>query len=160
MSAKNLEGYITYGPLIYAKDFFEDDGIANYFWPGNPPVGYNELGIPVDEEGLECLDLGCPLHPDWNPSEPEMVYNEYLGFSIPNYNSYIEWFKKNNLACTPEQAKKLLFKWILHKSDYNRLRSKIKYAILQIIRNDVPLRENQGELLKKVYEYESQNTDN
>ena len=57
-------------------------------------------------------------------------------------------------------AKKLLFKWILHKSNYNKLRSKIKYAILGMVKDDPSLRENRGELLKKVYEYESQNTDN
>jgi len=160
MNAKKLEDYIIYGPLIYAKDFFEDDGIANYFWPGIAPVGYNQQGIPVDEEGLECLELACPLHPDWKPLETQMIYNEYLGFSIPDYNCYIEWFKANNLNCTPEQAKKLLFKWILHKSNYNKLRSKIKYAILGMVKDDPSLRENRGELLKKVYEYESQNTDN
>ena len=157
MSVKSSEDYITYGPLIYAKDFFEDDGIANYFWPGHPPVGYNKQGIPVDEEGMECLDLRCPLHPDWKPSEAEMIFNDYLGFSIPDYNYYIEWLKENNLGCSPDQAKKLLFKWILHKSDYNRLRSKIKFAVLQIVRDDLI---SMSELLKKVYEYESQNTDN
>ena len=110
MNAQKPEGYIIYGPLIYAKDFFEDDGIANYFWPGSPPTGYNEQGIPIDDENMECLDLTCPLHPDWAPLETEMVYNDYLGFSIPSYCCYIQWFKENNLACTPEQAKKLLFK--------------------------------------------------
>lgn len=157
MNAKSPEGYITYGPLIYAKDFFEDDGIANYFWPGHPPVEYNKRGIPVDSEGMECLDLRCPLHPDWKPLETEMVYNEYLGFSIPSYCCYIEWLKQNNLSCTPEQAKKLLFRWILNKEDYNRLRSKIKFAVLQIIRDDLI---SMSELIKRVYEYESQNTDN
>lgn len=157
MNVKNSEGYITYGPLIYAKDFFEDDGIANYFWPGSPAVGYNQQGIPIDEEGKECLDLRCPLHPDWKPTETEIVYNEYLNFSIPNYYCYIEWFKENNLTCTSTQAKKLLFKWILHKSNYNKLRSKIKYGILQIIRDDLI---SMSELIKKVYEYESQNPDN
>ena len=157
MSVEKPEGYIIYGPLIYAKDFFEDDGTANYFWPGSPPVSYNEQGIPVDQEGLECLDLGCPLHPDWKPLEDEMIFNDYLGFSIPSYCCYIEWLKQNNLACTPEQAKKLLFKWILHESNYNKLRSKIKYSILQIIRDELI---SMSELLKRVYEYESQNTDN
>ena len=68
-----------------------------------------------------------------------------------------EWFKENNLECTSQQAKKLLFRWILYKSDYNRLRNRIKYAILQIIRDDLI---SMSELIKKVYEYESQNADN
>ena len=148
MNAKSLEGYITYGPLIYAKDFFEDDGIANYFWPGSPPVGYNNLGIPIDEEGMECLDLRCPLHPSWMPLKSEMEYNEYLGFSIPSYYPYIDWLKQNNLSCTPEQAKKLLFKWILNKSNNDRLRRKIKYSILQILRDELI---SLSELLKRVY---------
>tara|TARA_B100000519_G_scaffold91005_1_gene79161 strand:- start:676 stop:1122 length:447 start_codon:yes stop_codon:yes gene_type:complete len=148
MSVEKLEGYITYGPLIYAKDFFEDDGIANYFWPGSPPVGYNNLGIPIDEEGMECLDLRCPLHPSWMPLKSEMEYNEYLGFSIPSYYPYIDWLKQNNLSCTPEQAKKLLFKWILNKSNNDRLRRKIKYSILQILRDELI---SLSELLKRVY---------
>lgn len=148
MSVEKPEGYIIYGPLIYAKDFFEDDGIANYFWPGSPPVGYNQQGIPIDEEGMECLDLRCPLHPSWTPLKSEMEYNEYLGFSIPSYYPYIDWLKQNNLGCTPEQAKKLLFKWILNKSDNNRLRRKIKYSILQIIRDELV---SMSELLKRVY---------
>ena len=148
MSVEKLEGYITYGPLIYAKDFFEDDGIANYFWPGSPPVGYNNLGIPIDEEGMECLDLRCPFHPSWMPLKSEMEYNEYLGFSIPSYYPYIDWLKQNNLSCTPEQAKKLLFKWILNKSNNDRLRRKIKYSILQILRDELI---SLSELLKRVY---------
>tara|TARA_Y100000593_G_C4254338_1_gene308828 strand:- start:593 stop:1039 length:447 start_codon:yes stop_codon:yes gene_type:complete len=148
MSVEKLEGYIIYGPLIYAKDFFEDDGIANYFWPGSPPVGYNNLGIPIDEEGMECLDLRCPLHPSWMPLKSEMEYNEYLGFSIPSYYPYIDWLKQNNLSCTPEQAKKLLFKWILNKSNNDRLRRKIKYSILQILRDELI---SLSELLKRVY---------
>ena len=148
MSVEKLEDYITYGPLIYAKDFFEDDGIANYFWPGSPPVGYNNLGIPIDEEGMECLDLRCPLHPSWMPLKSEMEYNEYLGFSIPSYYPYIDWLKQNNLSCTPEQAKKLLFKWILNKSNNDRLRRKIKYSILQILRDELI---SFSELLKRVY---------
>ena len=148
MSVEKLEGYITYGPLIYAKDFFEDDGIANYFWPGSPPVGYNNLGIPIDEEGMECLDLRCPLHPSWMPLKSEMEYIEYLGFSIPSYYPYIDWLKQNNLSCTPEQAKKLLFKWILNKSNNDRLRRKIKYSILQILRDELI---SLSELLKRVY---------
>lgn len=148
MSVEKLEDYITYGPLIYAKDFFEDDGIANYFWPGSPPVGYNNLGIPIDEEGMECLDLRCPLHPSWMPLKSEMEYNEYLGFSIPSYYPYIDWLKQNNLSCTPEQAKKLLFKWILNKSNNDRLRRKIKYSILQILRDELI---SLSELLKRVY---------
>ena len=148
MSVEKLEGYITYGPLIYAKDFFEDDGLAHYFWPGSPPVGYNNLGIPIDEEGMECLDLRCPLHPSWMPLKSEMEYNEYLGFSIPSYYPYIDWLKQNNLSCTPEQAKKLLFKWILNKSNNDRLRRKIKYSILQILRDELI---SLSELLKRVY---------
>ena len=148
MSVEKLEDYITYGPLIYAKDFFEDDGIANYFWPGSPPVGYNNLGIPIDEEGMECLDLRCPLHPSWMPLKSEMEYNEYLGFSIPSYYPYIDWLKQNNLSCTPEQAKKLLFKWILNKSNNDRLRRKIMYSILQILRDELI---SLSELLKRVY---------
>ena len=148
MSVEKLEDYITYGPLIYAKDFFEDDGIANYFWPGSPPVGYNNLGIPIDEEGMECLDLRCPLHPSRMPLKSEMEYNEYLGFSIPSYYPYIDWLKQNNLSCTPEQAKKLLFKWILNKSNNDRLRRKIKYSILQILRDELI---SLSELLKRVY---------
>ena len=47
----------TYGPLIY-NFIGDDDTSGNYWWPGNPPVAYEQesgvFRIPVDKDGNQC----------------------------------------------------------------------------------------------------------
>jgi hypothetical protein len=43
-----------YGPLIWNCTTDEDES-GNYFWPGLPPVGYDKIGIPIDDRGYQCL---------------------------------------------------------------------------------------------------------
>ena len=64
-----MEKY-RYGPLIFVtKGMDEEEG--NYFWAGDPPVGYDETGVPVDKNGFQCVDIQCPLHPGYEPVETE-----------------------------------------------------------------------------------------
>ncbi len=43
-----------YGPLVWNHIDDEDDS-GNYWWPGLSPVKYDEMGIPSDIKGLQCL---------------------------------------------------------------------------------------------------------
>ena len=51
-----------YGPLIW-NSANEDDESGNYFWNGKPPVDYDREGIPLHDEGMQCLPIDSPDHP-------------------------------------------------------------------------------------------------
>ena len=49
-----------YGPIIYNCVDEEDDS-GNYYWAGEPPVAYDQWGVPVDRHGKQTLPLDCPF---------------------------------------------------------------------------------------------------
>jgi len=51
-----------YGPITYNCVDEEDDS-GNYYWAGEPPVAYDQWGVPVDRHGKQTLPLDCPFHP-------------------------------------------------------------------------------------------------
>lgn len=151
------QDHFKIGPLIYAKDYFETDPEANYYWAGQPPpVRYSKSGVPIDKNGTDCLDLKCPFHPSWSPKKDQIEFNSFLEFSIPKYQYYQIWLRDNSLDCSNDQAKRFLFKWILSKTwgtGFRRIiRQPLKKVLLEV--------GSVNELIKKVYEYEQTNTDN
>ena len=100
-----------FGPLVW-NCVNEDDESGNYFWNGNPPVDYDDMGIPVDQEGLQCLPADCPIHPSWQANYETKEYNEFLGFEIPTIESTKEWFDENFLIVSDKQIKKYIIRWI------------------------------------------------
>ena len=83
-----------YGPLVWncAGQDFEDDE-NNYYWPGNPPVAYDEWGLPVDKDGRQCLPLDCPFHPHY--SFKDFITSRF-GCKFPaSFKDYEEWLEKN-----------------------------------------------------------------
>lgn len=104
---------IKYGPLVYY--YGEDDSQGNFFWGGLPPVGYDSDGVPIDENGMQCLSLESPLHPSYTPIE--VTYNEFLQYELPSFDSVRKWFDENFLVINDEQLKKLILKWYLRKQD-------------------------------------------
>ena len=73
-----MEQY-KYGPLVYNTANSDDDS-GNYYWSGEPPVGYDNEKIPVDSRGFQCLDaVQCPLHPGYTVTEENTEHNEALG---------------------------------------------------------------------------------
>mgnify|MGYP001171829795 CR=1 FL=1 len=100
-----------YGPLIW-NCFSEEDESGNYYWNGNPPVGYDDEGIPIDEDGLQCLPIASPIHPSWTADNIELEYNDFLEFEIPTIDGTREWFDDNFLVVSDIQCKKYIIKWI------------------------------------------------
>ena len=97
-----------YGPLIYVIGGMDDDE-GNYFWAGLPPVGYDEYGVPIDKNGNQCLDISCPLHPGFEPTET--VFSEVLQFNIPSIEYFRKWFEDNFLIISDDQVKRYIIRW-------------------------------------------------
>lgn len=93
MSVKKFK----YGPLVY-NCINEENEDGNYYWPGDPPVEYDQWGIPIDTNGKQCLGLDCPFH-------PFHVFEDYEqgpgGFKIPKtFKVYYDWCEENFLVVT------------------------------------------------------------
>ena len=97
-----------YGPLIYITFGMNDDE-GNYYWNGLTPVGYDEMGVPVDKNGDQCLDVSCPIHPAHEPQTTE--YCEVLSSELPTLDSFKAWFDNNFLIVTDEQLKRWIIRW-------------------------------------------------
>lgn len=100
-----------YGLLIW-NSVNEDDESGNYFWNGKPPVGYDDDGIPIDQEGMQCLPIESPVHPSWESDKNQLEYNDFLEFEIPSISSTREWFSDNFLVVSDRQCKKYIIRWI------------------------------------------------
>ena len=121
-----MEKY-RYGPLIFVTQGMDEEE-GNYYWNGSPPVGYDADGIPIDKNGLQCLDILCPLHPGYVPTETE--YNNIIQSDLPTLASFRQWFDDNFLIVNDRQLKKYIFKsWTRNNknsSNYYRLLSEYK----------------------------------
>ena len=103
-----MEKY-KYGPLVYNTTHPEDDDSGNFYWPGLPPVGYDDLGIPVDEKGLQCLDDSSPLHPHHVPREVER--NLAIGCELPTREAVKQWFDDNFLIVSDWDVCRFILRW-------------------------------------------------
>ena len=103
-----MEKY-KYGPLVYNIASDEDDE-GNYYWNGLPPVGYDQMGIPIDKEGMQCLPIASPLHPSYEPVETE--YNSFLKMEIPSISSCMLWFDDNFISISEEDCKFYILRWL------------------------------------------------
>jgi len=97
-----------YGPLVYITQGM-DESLGNYYWGGNPPIGYDETKIPIDKDGHQCLDILCPLHPSYIPTA--LSYNPCLNITLPTIDSFKEWFEDNFLEIDDMKAKKYILRW-------------------------------------------------
>ena len=109
-----------YGPLVYNTSESDDDS-GNYYWPGEPPVGYDDEKIPVDSRGFQCLDAQqCPLHPDYKVTEENTEHNEALGCTIPTLASFNSWFEDAFIKAEPRDLAFFVLRWInLQKDDHS-----------------------------------------
>lgn len=97
-----------YGPLIY-NTISDEEWKGNYYWGGFPPVGYDKHGIPIDERGMQCLDMKCPLHPSYIPNET--TFNSILGDTLPTLSDFAGWFEENFLSIDEATLKKYIIRW-------------------------------------------------
>ena len=105
-----MEQY-KYGPLVYNTSE-SDDETGNFYWNGLAPVGYDDVGIPIDSSDFQCLDLVCPIHPGFTAIECEKESNEFLGVSIPTISSFREWFSDQFLEVTDRDLALFVLRWI------------------------------------------------
>jgi hypothetical protein len=88
------EEKFKYGPLIWncvGRDVEDDEN--NYYWPGSPPVAYDEMGLPVDKDGRQCLPLDCPFHP--HHSFKDFITSKYGATFPASFKDYEDWLDKN-----------------------------------------------------------------
>ena len=102
-----MEKY-RYGPLVYNSTTDEDDS-GNFYWNGMPPVGYDEMGIPIDPNGNQCLPFECPLHPNHSPTN--FKYNEWLEDELPTWESFEEWFDDNFINVSVRSIYLFILRW-------------------------------------------------
>ena len=90
-----------FGPLVY-NCINEDNEDGNYYWPGNPPVDYDQWGIPIDTNGKQCLGLDCPFHP-FHEFEDSETIGLVQNFKIPkSFKVYYDWCEENFLVVTKQ----------------------------------------------------------
>jgi len=95
--------------------------------PGSIPVGYNDKGIPIDDEGIECLPVQCIIHPGYRPTM--WVHSKFLEADIPNPVEARGWFNDNFYHFTDEQIKNYVIRWIMLQK-FTDLKNKLMDKIL------------------------------
>jgi len=105
-----MEQY-KYGPLVYNTSE-SDEETGNFYWNGLAPVGYDDLGIPIDSSGFQCLDIACPIHPGFDATACEKEPNDFLGLEIPTPSSFTEWFEEQFMEILPRDAAFFVLRWI------------------------------------------------
>jgi len=123
-----------YGPIVYNTSDTDDDS-GNYYWAGEPPVGYDSTGLPIDSRGFQCLDaVQCPLHPSYQVTEENTESNEALGCRIPTLASFNSWFEDNFIKAELRDLAFFIIRWINFQRDDHAATSALysKYAQLDI----------------------------
>ena len=105
-----------YGPLVWNCTTDEDES-GNYFWPGLPPVGYDEIGIPIDDRGYQCLPNVSIINPGYVPTET--TFHDLINDSLPTIRSASTWFDENFLITTPRQVGRFIIRWYDLNHKYN-----------------------------------------
>jgi len=100
-----------YGPLLYNTSESDNES-GNFYWNGLAPTGYDNMGVPVDSKGYQCLDIACPIHPGFTATESEKEPNEFLGVSIPTLSSFRSWFADQFLEVTDRDLALFVLRWI------------------------------------------------
>jgi hypothetical protein len=97
-----------YGPLIWNCSSDADES-GNFYWYGSPPTGYDNMGIPIDEQGFQCLPDSCPLHPSYQPQETS--FHSLIEDSLPTIQDFKVWFEEHFLIVTDVQIARYIIRW-------------------------------------------------
>ena len=97
-----------YGPLVW-NHIDDDDDSGNYWWTGLAPVKYDEVGIPSDEKGLQCLPISCPVHPGYNVKHS--VFSSPLQDHLPSIDEWQTWFEEQFIIIDKTRIKREILRW-------------------------------------------------
>ena len=97
-----------YGPLVW-NHIDDDDDSGNYWWTGLAPVKYDEVGIPSDEKGLQCLPISWPVHPGYNVKHS--VFSSPLQDHLPSIDEWQSWFDGNYIEIDEARIKREILRW-------------------------------------------------
>ena len=103
-----------YGPLMWNVIDHDDDS-GNYWWNGSAPVDYDEMKIPIDSLGLQCLPLSCPVHPNY--SIKDSVFNEQIKDYLPSFKEWEDWFDINFIEIDKHRIKREILRWYVKDPD-------------------------------------------
>ena len=107
-----------YGPLIF-NHLSEDDDSGNFWWPGNPPVAYEQptgvYRIPIDEYGNQCLPGESILHPNCRVEE----WETFEPFKVPSLSWCKEWFEDNFLIVSDYDVCRYILRWCGYNYNMN-----------------------------------------
>lgn len=105
------DGKFTYGPIVWSTYTYPE---GNYLYGGKQPVAYDEMGIPIDEDGLQCLSHNCILHPHYKGL---MEYNDVVNAQIPQLDFARSWFETNYLKVSDDELKNFILGNLLKKHE-------------------------------------------
>ena len=97
-----------YGPLVW-NHIDDDDDSGNYWWTGLAPVMYDEVGIPSDEKGLQCLPISCPVHPGYNVKHS--VFSSPLQDHLPSIDEWQTWFDEQFIDIDKARIRREILRW-------------------------------------------------
>ena len=103
-----------YGPLVWNHIDDEDDS-GNYWWPGLSPVKYDEMGIPSDIKGLQCLPITCPVHPGYNIKHS--VFNKALLDHLPSVKEWKDWFDNQFIEIDEARIHREILRWYIKQNN-------------------------------------------
>jgi len=105
-----MEEKFRYGPLVY-NAVGDDSDEGNYWWPGNPPVAYEQesgpFRIPVDANGNQCLPGESILHPNCRVEK----WESFELCEIPSLSWCREWFEDNFLIVSDYDICRYILRW-------------------------------------------------
>ena len=89
-----MEKY-RYGPLIFVTKGM-DERRQLFLERAILLLVMTRQECPIDKNGFQCVDILCPLHPSYEPTETE--FNNILNqCDLPTLASYRQWFDDNFL---------------------------------------------------------------
>ena len=90
---KNFKHFLNASGFEYVKVIEAKDDSGNYWWPGSSPLRYDEMGIPIDLQGYQCLPLSSPVHPNYESKERSRRLGRGLGcFAIVIIILFVDHF--------------------------------------------------------------------
>ena len=117
-----------YGPLVWNM-IDEDDDSGNYWWSGISPIDYDEMNIPIDTMGLQCLPLSSPVHPNYESENS--VFNKQVNDYLPSFKEWQEWFDTNFIEINEHRIKREILRWYVKdprriSKDFLKLQDSVK----------------------------------